>query len=310
MRQKRLERWLERSREIHGEKFSYFSVEKKFNTMKKPKVSIYCNEHQIDFPVLPDKHHTNLFGGCPECEKVGRFSSRIKIRENSFLDWFENNRSERLKIVSNFKGMTNELTVFCNIHKKQKDIVPSTMMLQDTYGCDDCSSEARSKGRRLDSEKLLTEFSDRLPDGITIKEIFFDENMGRTMTVVNCKIHGIQNPVTLTYLRNTQTYCKECGYILRGFPEDLISSYLEKGVKGRPTLLGVMKMNIFGISTLKVGITSRTLESRYGEVLNEILYSKKLPELDAIVLENRIKLNFSKFSDKSIIKAGMRHGKR
>ena len=69
-------------------------------------------------------------------------------------------------------------------------------------------------------------------------------------------------------------------------------------------------MNIFGISTLKVGITSRTLESRYGEVLNEILYSKKLPELDAIVLENRIKLNFSKFSDKSIIKAGMRHGKR
>ena len=102
----------------------------------------------------------------------------------------------------------------------------------------------------------------------------------------------------------------ECGFILRGFPEDLMMKFLKDGSKGRVSELGVMELEVLGIRAMKVGMTTRTLEERYADELKKVFFSGHLPELDALVVENRVKMKFFRERDERIFKAGMRDGKR
>ena len=177
-------------------------------------------------------------------------------------------------------------------------------------GCDACASEVISNARKLSPDDVKRQYEDRLPPGISIKDVCFNEDTRKTETVIHCKIHGIQSPVPLRYLSKTFTFCVECGQVLRGFPEDLMTKFLEDGSKGRESELGVMELEVFGIRAMKVGMTTRTLEERYGNELKEVFYRVYLRELDALVVENRVKIQFFRERDERILKAGMREGKR
>jgi len=306
----RLSKWITKSKSKYGDRFNYSEVEKDFRTAKDPVVRVTCREHQKMFTVLPDKHHQNQNGGCPDCERESRFEKRILRRKHVFEEWFEENHGDRLEIKSKFRGMTNELKVHCKIHQTDRVIVPSVMMLQGGWGCDKCARDATSKSRRLSKDDVEREYADKLPSGITIQDVNFNEQTGRTETVLRCELHGVQDPVPLRYLYRTPTFCLECGYVLRGFPEVLMRKYLDEGAKGRNSELGVMELEVFGIRGLKVGVTTRSLDLRYGHHLKKIFHLVQLSELDALVLENRIKLRFFEETDDRIIKAGMREGTR
>jgi len=310
MRSSRLSRWIAKSQNKFGDRFDYSEVEKGFRTARDPVVRVACREHQKTFTVLPDKHHQNQNGGCPDCEKESRFETRILRRKHVFEEWFEENHGDRLEITSTFRGMTNELEVHCKIHQTDRVIVPSVMMLQGRMGCDACASEVISNARKLSREDVERQYADQLPPGISIEDVRFNEDTRRTETALSCEIHGSQKPVPLSYLRSTPTFCVECGYVLRGFPEDLITNYLKDGSRGRESELGVVELEVFGIRAMKVGITTRSLEHRYGDHLREIFYRGDLSELDALVIENRVKLEFFRERDDRILKAGMREGKR
>ena len=71
-----------------------------------------------------------------------------------------------------------------------------------------------------------------------------------------------------------------------------------------------MEIEAFGITALKVGVTTRTLEQRYRESLTKVFYEVRPLEVDAYVLENRIKKKFFADKDERILKKGMRVGKR
>jgi hypothetical protein len=71
-----------------------------------------------------------------------------------------------------------------------------------------------------------------------------------------------------------------------------------------------MEVEVFGIKSLKVGVTTRSLEERYKWNLKKIYFSVKLDEIDAYILENRIHREFIKNHDLRILMAGMRNGAR
>ncbi len=71
-----------------------------------------------------------------------------------------------------------------------------------------------------------------------------------------------------------------------------------------------MEVEVFGIRSLKVGVTTRTLQERYKWNLKKIHFSAQLDEIDAYVLENRIHRAFKKNHDLRILMSGMRNGER
>jgi hypothetical protein len=310
MRLKRLKRWKENSHKRYDGLYDYYAVDKTFSTAKFPKVHVRCKRHNEWFWVLPDKHYQNRSGGCPNCEREMRFRSRTLKRKHIFEAWFAENHGHRLTINSPFRGMMSPLVVYCSIHKNSTKIVPSAFMQNSNWGCGDCASEAISRARRVTEQEVLSRYSDKLPPGISFESVRFDEAIGQTMTVLKCAVHGKQEPVPLYYLRTTPTFCKECGFVLRGFPEQLVKKFQMDGTTGRRSRLGVMELKVHGMKGLKVGITNRTLEERYAGYLERVFYCAHLSELDALVLENRIKLKFYRNRDDRFIKAGMRSGKR
>jgi hypothetical protein len=71
-----------------------------------------------------------------------------------------------------------------------------------------------------------------------------------------------------------------------------------------------MDVEVFGITALKVGTTTRTLEDRYKWHLKKIFFEGTLHEIDALILENEIHKKFKDHVDLRIRNAGMREGKR
>ena len=61
-----------------------------------------------------------------------------------------------------------------------------------------------------------------------------------------------------------------------------------------------MEIEAFEMRSLKVGITTKTLEKRYREAHKVIYKRVTLFEVDALVLENRIKLYFADKKDSRI----------
>jgi hypothetical protein len=71
-----------------------------------------------------------------------------------------------------------------------------------------------------------------------------------------------------------------------------------------------MAVEVFGIESIKVGVTTRTLKERYKWNLKKIYFSAQLSEVDAYILENQIHRYFKKQHDLRILMAGMRTGER
>ena len=104
--------------------------------------------------------------------------------------------------------------------------------------------------------------------------------------------------------------CPSCGNESIGYAGHRLRSLLASGKKGRGTYIGVMSIEVFGIESLKVGVTTRTLAERYKWNLKKIYFSAQLTEIDAYILENKIHRKFRGQHDLRILMAGMRNGER
>ena len=71
-----------------------------------------------------------------------------------------------------------------------------------------------------------------------------------------------------------------------------------------------MRMNVWGIETYKLGVTTRTLEARYREFLDKIYFETVLDELDALMLEALLHQRYKSDQDLRVKKKGMRDGGR
>ena len=129
-RKKNHQRWLEKTKLKHGQRFDYSSTAQDYETQKNPPVRVKCLRHDKTFNVLSDKHMQNQHGGCSACSEEASRSTRLGSEREKFENWFNDNRSDRLTIVSEFQGMTTELIVFCKIHNSEKRSYPQALCIK------------------------------------------------------------------------------------------------------------------------------------------------------------------------------------
>lgn len=88
------ETFLKQAKEIHGDKFSYFNLDK---IEAKDKITIHCNTCNSDF-IQEVNSHINIRTGCPNCK-------RNKLREfgNAFRDTVWEEKSKKSKKFDSFK---------------------------------------------------------------------------------------------------------------------------------------------------------------------------------------------------------------
>ncbi|ERL99005.1 NUMOD1 domain-containing protein [Rhodobacteraceae bacterium HIMB11] len=313
-RRRNCERWVEKSIKKYGSIFNYDQAIKEYKTQKNPKVSIFCNEHTHEFLVSPDNHVQLKYGGCKYCEAEAVTTASLKKEKEKFFVWFDENRANNLEIVSEFFGMTQPLLFKCKIHTQQEPekFLPTRMMHGPGYGwgCSVCAQEAARERNRLNLEQLREEIERNLPAGITIHKIEFDEIVAATRITLDCETHGIQKPIGKAQFISSREKCATCSRERLGYADAKLRNLIESGEKGYPCSLGVMEIEAFGIRALKVGVTTRTLEQRYRESLIKIFYEVRPFEIDAYVLENRIKIKFYEDKDERILKKGMGLGER
>lgn len=303
-------KWAEKCRKKYGGRFDYTAAILAYQTQKGPVVPIFCKLHHHKFVALPDHHVQRMYGCCVFCERDGLRAYFLKREKKKFLKWFEENRAERLDIVGQFTAMTEPLAFKCRLHQTTEFFLPTLIMHTSHRGCTRCARESLGRSSRIDADDLKVELQKDLPEGKKIKSVIFDEERRTTRIVVECEIHGVQEPIAIKTFKNSPFKCRTCGRESVGYGEHRLKNLIESGSQGRPCSVAVMEIEAHEIKALKVGITTRSLEERYREALITVFYEVNLPEREAIVLENRIKIAFANQKDERIIKKGMREKER
>lgn len=305
-------RWIQKSSKKFPDLFDYSKAEKEYITQKNHKVNIFCKRHKHWFSKTPDEHVKSKYGTCKFCTAEGRLATSLKKEKEKFLKWFKENREDRLEIKSEFKGMTELMTFRCIIHDSEEDYKPTMLRSpsSNSWGCSKCASEATGKASRLNTEKLFEELEPKLPKGVKIHKIEFDEKATATRITLDCEIHGVQKPIGKSQFNSSREKCATCSKERLGYTETRLRKLIENNEKGDPCSVAVMEIEALGIKALKVGVSTRTLEERYRESLKKVFYEVRPLEIDAYVLENRIKSKFFDDKDERIIKKGMREGNR
>ena len=301
--------WINRSFQVHGKSFSYDRSFESFKTQKKPEVQITCLKHLNEFYVTPYNHLRFKSGGCKQCDEEQASSYFLDRELRKFESYFLENLSHRLEMHSHFKGMTSDMEFLCRIHSNIESHKPTLLMNNSGYGCKQCANENKTEVTRLRLEDVKEEFKDILPENITILAVEFDKNSRSSRIKINCDIHG-EYITTKGYLKRSEHKCPSCGKESVGYAGHRLQTLIGSGTKGCATYIGVMLIEVFGIQSLKVGVTTRTLTERYKWNLKKIYYSAQLTEVDAYILENQIHRKFIKQHDLRILMAGMRNGER
>ena len=301
--------WLNRTIEVHGHSFSYDHSFKSFKTQKGPEVQITCLKHSNLFYVIPYNHIRYKSGGCKQCDEEQASKYFINREHKKFEIFFLKNLSERLEMHSSFRGMTSEMQFFCKKHKSIESHKPTFLMNNSGFGCKQCAKDKNKDNNRLNLNEVKEEFKCLLPENITILSVYFDEISRSSRIKINCSIHG-DHETTKGYLKRSEHKCPSCGNESIGYAGHRLRSLIESNKKGRKTYIGVMLVEVFGIQSIKVGVTTRTLNERYKWDLKKIFFSAQLSEVDAYILENQIHRKFRKQHDLRILMAGMRKGER
>jgi len=311
MREANYERWVKKSKLKYGDRYDYSKAKDQY-VKQKNEVLLRCSIHDHEFPITPDRNLQTKNGGCIHCKREDITATTIKDGKKKFFTWFNDNQSKYVDIVSDFKGMTQPLSFKCKEHGTTEAFQPTLIMNGNTHdwACTKCTEREQSKKMRSVNSDLIVELTPLLPDNIKITKIEFDEKVKATLIWTECDIHGEQSSNTKNFFRKSPTKCVECSKLLVGYTSAKLERLIKTGKKGELCHLAVMEMEVFDIRAMKVGVTTRTLQERYSWYLKEKFHHVQLFEIDAYVLENRIKIEFSTHLDKRILFAGMKHGER
>jgi hypothetical protein len=75
-----------------------------------------------------------------------------------------------------------------------------------------------------------------------IKSIIFDEETRTTRIVVECEIHGVQEPIAIGTFKNSPFKCRTCGRESVGYGEHRLKNLIESGSQGRPCSVALMEI--------------------------------------------------------------------
>jgi hypothetical protein len=304
-------KWIKRATKKHGDKFCYQNTLTDFKTAKKPDVKIICLEHSVTFYIVPDKHITLENGGCEHCWKEQVTKDSIERQVPKFLEWFNANLAGRFETRSDFKGWGEPILLYCKAHKTVNEkTTPTALKNNGAWGCRSCEKESTQRSVRLNIEKVKNKVSQTrtLPTNITLMDVIFDKTIEESRIIYSCALdeHGLRPAVSLSHLKKSPLICDLCMTAGGGTAHARYLRFIENGEDGDSAVIGVMQVDVEGAVGLKVGVTTRTLEERYGYALKVIFFKLESKERHVYFIENRVKRKFAHFTDNTILGRGLR----
>lgn len=195
------EKFVERAREKHGNKFNYDGVVYKNGSTK---VKIYCNDCKEFFFQRAADHYRF---GCPICANK-KTSKRFSDDINSFLEKAKKAHGNRYgydKVV--YKNSTTKVDIYCKIHKEY--FAQSPVNHTHGSGCNKCGFDEMARKRAHTKEQFVENARKVHGDKYCYNEVVYKNN--NTKVKIFCNTHKIffhQCPVD----HNMGQGCKLCGW--------------------------------------------------------------------------------------------------
>lgn len=200
-----LDIFLDRCKEVHGDRYDYSLITEYKNSSTK--VDVICKDHGV-FKIDPD-NHTNRKQGCPECKKVGleNFIKRSSEIHNNKYDY---------SLVTEYVNNKTKVNIICEKHGVFNIRIGDHM--NDEIGCAECT---------LDRFRTTTEDFIKRSNIKHCNKYKYSSNIefrsNRDKIEIECSKHGIFKQRVISHLNGSG--CPKCK---RPKGEIEISKELEK----------------------------------------------------------------------------------
>ena len=249
-----LDEFLKRVKHRHQDKFKIF---KETYTNKRGFIKIECEKHGVlntrALQLLESDY------GCPKCGEEAIYSkNRVKVDElNSRIF---NKFGNKIKIdYTNQKTLRGKVKAYCTIHGKFSSSIHN--ILKSNYGCPKCYAEIRGLKQITPFEIFLEKANKKFKNKFKyIKDTYLK---GSEKMVAICPTHGEFKIIPSQHL--TQTYgCFQC---MLEDNEGEMNKY--RAYSNNPTMLYYVKILKEDKVYFKIGITTKTLKSRFNQLKKE-----------------------------------------
>lgn len=190
------EQYIKEAREKHGDKFNYDKLNYINNHTN---ITVFCNEHQIEFETNPSNHLKSLNGGCPKC-KEEYVINNVRIQPEEIKNIITSKFPDFNYDKTVWKTMNDDITITCPIHG---DFVTKPLyLLKYTYGCPKCADTTH------DTEWFISESKNKYGDRFTYEKTEY-VNL-KTKVIVTCRKHGDFKVTPSVHLSNFYGGCSGC----------------------------------------------------------------------------------------------------
>ena len=163
------DKFIQKSIEIHGNKYDYSNIEYKDN---KTKIVIYCKNCNIIFEQIP--YHHSVGKGCPNCSKNKKLSTQ------EFIIKARNKHGEKFDYsLIDYKNIHTFVKIICPVH----GIFEQSPMTHLKWGCKHCAKTKKSnteefiyKAKQIHGEKYNYDLVDYVYSNKKVKIICKEHN--------------------------------------------------------------------------------------------------------------------------------------
>jgi hypothetical protein len=142
-----------------------------------------------------------------------------------------------------------------------------------------------------------------LPKGVIVLDIDRSDPTN-TKILCHCKSHGVFT-TTKGSLKTGKYVCNECASFERGYAAKKLAQLSRNNELGSSCHIILLKVRVFDIYSLKLGVTTRTVDNRYGNAVVEIYHDEILPERISYSVEKKMLKKFIDNRDRRIRAAGL-----
>ena len=203
------EKFIERAKEIHGDKYDYSKVEYKNNSTK---VIIRCSVHG-SFEQAPSNHLKGQ--GCPICGGKRKLTTKEFIKKAQEV---HGDKYDYSKV--NYKNNSTKVIITCSTHGDFKQ-VPAKHLIGS--GCPECGLESRSELRRNPIDSFIKKAREIHGSKYDYSKVDYKNN--RTKVIIICPIHGEFRQKPSNHLQGNT--CPKCSVNIKLTTEDFIKKARE-----------------------------------------------------------------------------------
>lgn len=295
-----LEEVIQKSREIHGEKYDY-SLITEYNGSK-IKYPIVCPRHGVFYKNFQD--HLYKKQGCPECSGRKRYTSDEFIAKCKHLNHVDNYSFDKTVYINN----KTKVTVTC---KEHGDFQISPSHLLNGEGCPVCRYIKSANKKRRSFDTVVNEARKVHGDKYDYSLVTNYKN-DRIKYPIICKKHGVFHQTFNNHIKGKQG-CPVCG-VEKSHEERKLTNeeFIEKATsihgnkydyslvnyissKDKVDIIcpthGIFKQiarnHLFGQGCPKCFCEKSNIESEILEFIKELLPNTKIVENDRTVLDGK-----------------------